>query len=440
MDFIFVGVVCVITLLVLLVLGVHLAVNFIIVGFVGTAVLLRPASALSLLGETMYSAIASPTFTVLPLFVLMGAFAASSGFAERAYRAINRVAAGLPGSLAVATSFGSAAFATICGSSLATASVFGRIAYPEMRRYGYDKRFALGSIACSGTFASMIPPSGMFILFAIFTEVSVGQLFMAGIVPGVLTAIVYAVSMLLRARWRPELAPVQPHEHAVTVPDRVRALGGLWQIALLGTLVLGGLYSGFFTATEAGAVGAFGTLVFGLWNGPLREFATLRRALRESAHITATLFFIIVGALFFSRFLGLSRIPFELSNFLQDWDVHRHLVLALILVTWFALGMLVVQAAVFALTLPILFPIIVGLGYDPIWFCVIAMKMNEIAGVTPPVGLNAFSLAGSAGKDVKVGDVFAGVWPFVACDVVVLALLIAFPPIVLFLPQTMFGG
>jgi TRAP-type C4-dicarboxylate transport system permease large subunit len=208
----------------------------------------------------------------------------------------------------------------------------------------------------------------------------------------------------------------------------------------LGTLVLGGLYSGFFTATEAGAVGAFGTLVFGLWNGPLREFATLRRALRESAHITATLFFIIVGALFFSRFLGLSRIPFELSNFLQDWDVHRHLVLALILVTWFALGMLVVQAAVFALTLHILFPIIVGLGYDPIWFCVIAMKMNEIAGVTPPVGLNAFSLAGSAGKDVKVGDVFAGVWPFVACDVVVLALLIAFPPIVLFLPQTMFGG
>jgi len=439
MDFILVGVVAVIALLVLLVLGVHLAINFIVVGFLGTAMLLPTSSALSLLGETMYSAIASPTFTVLPLFVLMGAFAAASGFAEQAYRAINRAAARVPGSLAVATSLGSAAFATICGSSLATASVFGRVAYPEMRRYGYDKRFALGSIACSGTFASMIPPSGMFILFAIFTEVSVGQLFMAGIVPGVLTALVYATSMLVRARFNPRLAPVTDAERDVTARDRVVALKGLWQIAVLGTVVLGGLYGGWFTATEAGAIGAFGTLLFGLLNGPLRHFPTFRKALRESAHITATLFFIIVGALFFSRFLGLSRIPYELSSFLQDWDVNRNVVLALILISWFALGMLVVQAAVFALTLPILFPIIVELGYDPIWFCVVAMKMNEIAGVTPPVGLNAFSLAGSAGKEVSVGEVFAGVWPFIACDLVVLALLIAFPDIVLFLPRTMFG-
>ena len=432
------GILGVAALLSLLLLGMHLAVTFLIVGFTGTFFLLNATAALSLIGETMYSAIATPTYTVLPLFVLMGAFAAASGFAEQAYRSIHQAAARVPGSLAIATSFGSAAFATICGSSLATASVFGRIAYPEMRRYGYDRSFALGSIACSGTFASMIPPSGMFILFAIFTETSVGRLFMAGIVPGIMTATVYAISMYLRARWNPKLAPISDEEKAVSPGDRVRALGGLWQIAILGTLVIGGMYAGFFTATEAGAIGAVGTLLFGLANGPLRRFETFRGALRESAQITATLFFIIIGALFFSRFLGLTRIPYNLTLFLENWEVHRSVILGLILVTWFVLGMLLVQTAVFALTLPILFPIVVNLGYDPIWFCVIAMKMNEIAGVSPPVGLNAFSLAGSAGQDVRVDHVYRGVLPFILCDVVVLVVLIAMPSIVTFLPNLMF--
>lgn len=433
-----VGVVSVVALLGLLLMGMHLALTFILVAFSGVAILLNFNAAISLIGETMYTAIATPTYTVLPLFVLMGAFAAASGFAEQAYRSIHRAAARVPGSLAIATSFGSAAFATICGSSLATASVFGRIAYPEMRRYGYDRGFALGSIACSGTFASMIPPSGMFILFAIFTETSVGRLFMAGIIPGLLTATVYAISMYLRARYNPAIAPISDTEMDVTGGDRIRALGGLWQIALLGSLVIGGMYAGFFTATEAGAIGAVGTLLFGLANGPLRKFENFRGALRESAQITTTLFFIIIGALFFSRFLGLSRIPYNLTLFLESWEVHRHVILALILLTWFILGMLLVQTAVFALTLPILFPIVVHLGYDPIWFCVIAMKMNEIAGVSPPVGLNAFSLAGSAGKDVRVDHVYRGVLPFIACDVGVLLLLIAVPGIVTFLPNMMF--
>lgn len=434
-----VGLISVIALLGLLLMGMHLALTFILVGFSGVAILLNFNAAISLVGETMYTAIATPTYTVLPLFVLMGAFAAASGFAEQAYRSIHRAAARIPGSLAIATAFGSAAFATICGSSLATASVFGRIAYPEMRRYGYDRSFALGSIACSGTFASMIPPSGMFILFAIFTETSVGRLFMAGIIPGLLTATIYAISMYLRARYNPSIAPVSDTEMEVTGGDRIRALGGLWQIALLGSIVIGGMYAGFFTATEAGAIGAVGTLLFGMANGPLRKFENFRGALRESAQITTTLFFIIIGALFFSRFLGLSRIPYNLTIFLESWEVHRHVILALILVTWFVLGMLLVQTAVFALTLPILFPIVVNLGYDPIWFCVIAMKMNEIAGVSPPVGLNAFSLAGSAGKDVRVDHVYRGVLPFIACDLLVLLLLIAVPGIVTFLPNMMFG-
>lgn len=439
MDNTTIGVLAIVALLVTLFVGVHLAIAFLLVGFVGIFLLLGFDPAISLLGQTMYSAIASPTFTVLPLFVLMGAFAAVSGFAEQAYRCIHRMAARLPASLAIATTFGSAAFGTISGSSLATASVFGRIAYPEMRRYGYNKYFALGSIACSGTFASMIPPSGMFILFAIFTETSVGRLFMAGVIPGLMTAAIYALSMYLRAKWRPDLAPISLEERAVTFRDRVMAVGGMWQILLLGGGVIGGIYTGLFTATEAGAVGAMGALLFGLANGPLRKYENFSRALKESAQITATLFFMIIGAMVFSRLLGLSRVPQEISSFLETWDVHRHFVLMVILAVWFVLGLFIVQAAVFALTLPILFPVVVGLGYDPIWFCVIAMKMNEIAGVSPPVGLNAFSLAGSAGRDVRVEHVYRGVFPFIVCDLAVIALLIAFPEIVLFLPTTMFG-
>ncbi len=420
MDFILVGIGGIAALLLLLVLGVPLAINFLLVGFFGIATLLTPSSASSLLGDTMYTAIASPTFTVLPLFVLMGALAAASGFAEQAYKGIHRMAARVPGSLAVAT-----------------ASVFGRIAYPEMRRYGYDKRFALGSIACSGSLAAMIPPSGMFILFSIFTGVSVGQLFMAGILPGILTAIVYTLSIVWRAKRHPKLAPIQAEERNFTVRDRVRGVWDLWQILALGGVVIGGMYGGKFTATETGAIGTLGALLLGLVGGPLRSMPRLRGALRESAGITTTLFFIIVAALFFSRFLGLTRIPFEISSFMVSWDVPSWMVLGLILTIWFLMGMVVVPAAAFALTLPIVFPIVVELGYHPVWFCVIAIKMVEIAGVTPLVGLNAFALAGAAGKGVKINEVFAGVWPFVLCDLIVLALLLAFPAISLFLPETM---
>ncbi|WP_337998117.1 TRAP transporter large permease [Oleispirillum naphthae] len=437
LDFTTVGAVAIAALLFLLGMGLPIGIDFLLVGACGVALLLGPEAMVSLAGETMYSAIASPTFCVLPLFILMGAFAARGGFAERAYRSIHVIAARVPGSLAIATSFGSAVFASICGSSLATATVFGKIAYPEMKRFKYDKSFALGSIASSGTFACMIPPSGMFILFAMFTDQSVGRLFMGGIVPGILTAVTYAASMYLRAKRTPALAPVVPEELTVRAADRARAVIDIWPILLLSGIVIGGIYSGLFTSTEAGAVGAVGALLFGIVYGNLKRGSEIRAALRESAHTTSMLFFIIVTALFFSRFLAITRIPFDLADFLQGWAVPPIVILGCIFLLWMILGMLIVQAAVFALTLPILFPVVVSLGYDPVWFCVVAMKLNEIAGVTPPVGLNAFGLAGVAGSEVKVEDVFRGIWPFVLCDLIVLVLLILFPNIVLFLPNAM---
>ncbi len=439
MSFTLVGILAVLGLLVLLAAGLPIAIDFLVMGFMGALVLMGLEPALSLMGETMYYSIATPTFCVLPLFILMGSFASRGGFAKRAYESVHKIAARLPGSLAIATSFGCAAFAAICGSSLATATIFGRIAYPEMMKYKYDKTFALGSIASSGTFACMIPPSGMFILFAIFTEQSVGKLFMAGVIPGIITACTYATSMFIRAKFKPHLAPMVPDEMRIRVKDRVVAAGQMWPILVLATTVIGGIYSGVFTPTEAGAAGAFGALLFGWLDGKLRKTSAVKDALRETAHTTAMLFFIIVTALFFSRFLAISRIPFHLSEFIQSWEVHRSVIFITVLGFWFILGMLIVQAAVFALTLPILFPIVVDLGYDPIWFCVIAMKLNEIAGVTPPVGLNAYGLAGATGDDTRVEDVFVGVWPFVLCDLIVLALLMAFPKIATFLPNMMLG-
>ena len=434
-----IGIIGLVALLALLAIGTHIAVVFLFVGIVGTAWLLTPDAALGLLGETLFNSIAIPTFVVLPLFVLMGSFASRGGFAERAYRSVHTMTARLPGSLAIATAFGSAVFGSICGSSLATSAIFGRIAYPEMLRFHYDKTFALGSIACSGTFACMIPPSGMFILFAIFTEQSVGRLFMAGIVPGLLTAVIYAIAMALRVRRNPHFAPMIPSERDVTVLDRVRATRGITPILILAMLVLGGIYTGVFTTTEAGAVGAIGTLVFGLWQGPLRKFTAVRSALRESAHTTSMLFIIIVTAMYFSRFFALTQIPSDMAEFLSTWNVHRNFVLASILALWFLGGMIMIPAAIFALTLPILFPIIEHLGFDPIWFCVIAMKLTEIAAVTPPVGLNAFALAGVS-DDAGVEDVFRGVWPYVVCDIIVVVILIMFPEIVLFLPNAMLGS
>ena len=436
MDFTLIGIMGIVVLLILLFCGLHMGVDFLLVGMIGLTLLINFNAALSLLGETLYNAIASPTFCVLPLFILMGAFASRGGFAELAYANVHKICARLPGALAIATSFGCAIFASICGSTIATATIFGRLAYPEMKRYKYDTNYSLGAIACSGSFACMIPPSGMFILFAIFTEQSVGKLFLAGVFPGLLTAVVYAASMCIRAKMFPHLAPIHPDEFKVTPKDRAQAFVGLWPIMLLSFMVIGGIYTGIFTANEAGAVGALGTLIFGLIQGKLRSMDPIRSSLRETARTTAMLFFIIIAAMYFSRFLAMTRVPTDLATFLANWEVHRHIVFMCVLAVWFLLGMVIYQAAVFALTLPIIFPVLVGLGYEPIWICVIAMKLNEIAGITPPVGINAFALAGVT--DSKVEQVFKGVIPFIFCDVLVIVILFMWPQIALWLPNNMF--
>ena len=439
MEPVTVGIVSIVLLLIFLGLGFQIGLNFLLVGVISGTLIIGFNRALILLGETMYYSIASPTFASLPLFVLMGAFATRGGFAKRAFEGVYTATAGLPGSLAIATCYSCAAFGAISGSSLATAAVFGKLVLPEMARYKYNKSLALGCIAAAGTFAAMIPPSIGFIVYAMFTDQSVGRLFAAGILPGIITATVYSISIIYRVKKNPELAPLIADEKKFTIKQKIFALKKTGPILTLALIVLGGIYSGLFTPTEAAAAGAFATLIFGIRLGKLGKLEYFKQSLRESAQITSMLFIIIVGAMFYSRILSLTRIPVVLSLMLQGWDVPRVFILGGILMIWFILGMIMNPTSIYALTLPIIFPIVTRLGYDPIWFGVIACKLGEIAAVTPPVGLNVYVLKGVAGEDTTIEEVFSGIWPFVVCDIVVLIFLIAFPQITLFLPNLLLG-
>ena len=439
MEPITVGIVSIVLLLIFLGLGFQIGLNFLLVGVISGTFIIGFNRALILLGETMYYSVASPTFASLPLFVLMGAFATRGGFAKRAFEGVYTATAGLPGSLGIATCYSCAAFGAISGSSLATAAVFGKLVLPEMARYKYNKSLALGCIASAGTFAAMIPPSIGFIVYAMFTDQSIGRLFAAGILPGIITATVYSISIIYRVKKNPELAPSIADEKKFTIKQKIFALKKTGPILTLALIVLGGIYSGLFTPTEAAAAGAFATLIFGIRLGKLGKLEYFKQSLRESAQITSMLFIIIVGAMFYSRILSLTRIPVELSLMLQGWDVPRVFILGGILMIWFILGMIMNPTSIYALTLPIIFPIVTRLGYDPIWFGVIACKLGEIAAVTPPVGLNVYALKGVASEDTTIEEVFSGIWPFVVCDIVVLILLIAFPQITLFLPNLLLG-
>lgn len=434
MDPILVSIIALIFLLLLLAIGVHVSINFLLVGFIAIVVLIGIRPALSLLGQTMYYSIASNSFAALPLFILMGTLAAEGGFAKKAYNCIFILAPKLPGALAVATSFGSAIFGAICGSSLATAAVFGRIALPEMEKYKYDKSFSLGTIACSGTFASMIPPSYGLIVYCMFTDQSVGKIFLAGIIPGIITAIVYSLSIIIRVKLNPKLAPKVTSKE-FTMKEKIVAVKDTWSILLLIFIVFGGIYSGVFTPTEAAAVGCLATLILGIYQGKIRNLSAIMKAIRESAQTSSMVFMIVIAALFFARFIAIGRFANKIAYSVQSWNVQRVIVLGGILIIWFFLGMILTPTGIKALTLPVIFPVIISLGYDPIWFGIITQKLSELAVVTPPVGLTVYTLKGVAGEGTSIEDVFRGIWPFIFCDLVVLILLIAFPKITLFLPN-----
>jgi len=439
MDLTCIGILSVNLILLLLALGIKVALVFIITGFLGTLSILGFDASIALLGQTMYYSINSPNFNALPLFILMGAFAARGGFAKRAYDGLHAATKGLPGALAIATSYSCAAFGAISGSSLATTAIFGKLALPEMDRHGYKKSFAVGTIASAGTFAAMIPPSILLLFYGLFTEQSIGKLFAAGIVPGLITATVYSISIIYRCKNNPELVKDPFKEKSLNLYERIQALGKIWPIVIIAIIVLGGIYAGLFTPTEAAAAGCTVVFIFAWFQGKLRNWSDIKDALRESARTSAMVFIIMVAALYFSRFFAMTDITFKISTAIQLWEMPKIYILSGILIFWFFLGMILIPMGIYALTLPIIFPIILKLGYDPIWFGIITLKISEIAAITPPVGLNVYVMKGVAGKGVSLETVFSGIFPFLLCDIIVLIFLIIFPNIALWLPKLLLG-
>jgi len=379
-----------------------------------------------------YSEVSSYAYTTLPLYILMGEFAFFGGYAHSAYKTGRDWLGHLPGGLSISTIVGGAGFGAVCGSSVASSAVLSKICIPEMKKLGYQQSLSAGSVAACANLASMLPPSGLMIVYSIFTEQSLGKLFMAGILPGLLLMFLFSLMIYLRVTLNPELAP---SSRPVSWSQRVLSLRHAWGIFLIATVVLGGIYSGVFTVTEAGGAGAFTAFLLVLCNRSL-SWGNMKIIMLNSVKTTIMIFFIIVGIMIFTHFLTLTRFPIVMSTFLTELPVNKFIILLLILLFFLFLGMFFDAISMIALTIPVLYPTVVALGFDPIWFGVMCVLMCEVGLITPPVGINCYVVAGAV-PDIPLQAIFKGVLPFVFINLVVAAILIAFPRIVLFLPGLM---
>ncbi len=421
-------------LMVLILLGVPIAVASAAVGFVGYVVLVGLEPALGVMYTIPIDKVATYSLSVIPLFILMGGLALYGGVGKELYTAAYKWLGKLPGGLAIATTAANALFGACSGSSLAAAATFTKLSLPEMSRYGYNMRLSLGCITATGTLAAMIPPSGMMVIFCTFADVSLGKLLVAGIFPGLLTALMFMLSIYLRCRLYPSLAPVI--KERVSVREKLLSLRYLGTVAIIFMTLIGGIYFGFFSPTEGGAAAAFVIFLIVVIRRKL-SFGGLLEALRETVTTSALIFFIIMGSMIFAQFLAVSRLPSFFINFVTERQLSPITVIILIMIIYLILGTFVDAVAMMSLTLPILFPLVQALHIDGIWFGILVVKMTEIALVTPPLGLNGYVVHGLAPKGTRLEDVFIGVMPFIVTDLITLTLLIVFPSISQWLPGTM---
>jgi C4-dicarboxylate transporter DctM subunit len=372
------------------------------------------------------------TLSVVPLFILMGNFVTRAGMSQELFRAAYTFIGHLRGGLAMATVWASAGFGGICGSSIATAATMAKVAYPSMKRFGYHDQLAAGTVAGAGTLGIMIPPSTIMIIYGVFTETNIGKLFAAGVLPGILGAILLCLAIVYTTRRHPTWGPPGPRS---TWRERWTALKDVWAVAVLFLFVMGGIYGGLFTATEGAAMGAVGALAFALARRAL-DGRALYAALLESARTTSMLFMILIGALMFAEFINITTMPADLRAFVSRMGLSPIMVVAAICAIYVILGTAMEELSMVLLTLPVFFPVIVQLGFDPVWFGIIIVCVVEIGLISPPVGMNMFVLK-TLLPEVSTGTVFRGVMPFMWADVVRLAILVAFPIISLWLPGMM---
>jgi C4-dicarboxylate transporter DctM subunit len=415
-------------LFLLLAMGVPVGFSMAIAGFVGVYLIAGGEVAINILGSTPHSTTTSLLLTTIPMFVLMAEFLANGRIVNDLFMSASLWLRRLPGGLAIATVGAGAALGSLSGSSTASAASLARVAVPEMREHGYKEPLALGSVAIAGTLSAMIPPSVVLIIYGIITETSIGMLFVAGIIPGVLTAVLFC---LVIAGWRwvsPSIAPAGP---SASWRARFSSLSRVIPAVFLLVVVLGALYAGAVTATEAGALGALGALVVSVIFGGLRwEQAAL--AVSRTVKTTAMIFIIVIGATIFSQFLALSRVTAKLADVLAVASVPSIVILIAVILIYLVLGAFMDTIGMLVLTLPVFFPLLTALGYDAVWLGIIVIKVAEIGLVTPPVGMNIFVAAGSASGDIR--DAFAGASRFILVEFIVLILIVAFPSLVTYLP------
>lgn len=443
-----IGVLGVVLLIIMVFAGVRVYVAAALTGFFGLWALKGWKVAAAIAGTIPHSKTVTYPLSVLPLFILIGFLAFYAGLTSRLFEAARRWAGWVPGGLAVATVFATAGFAAVSGASTATAAVFSRVAIPDMIRNGYDRKLTAGVIAAGGTLASLIPPSAILVIYAIIVEESVGKLLLAGFLPGLASALIYVVLIVLMCLVKPELGrPIG----GFSWRERFASLPGTFPIFIVIGIIFGALYTGSATPTEAAALGAMVVFVFYIYRA-YRENAVrqirgkLHEAIIETAKLTVMIFTLIWGVFLFVRFLGFAGLPSAFADWVVGLDAPPLLIMICILLAYAVLGMFMDAIGMLILTLPVVYPAVIGLGYDPIWFGIIVVKMAEICLITPPIGLNCFVVAGVSrdlvdenGKSlgIPLQDVFRGIGPFFVADVITVGVLLAFPQIVLWLPNTM---
>jgi len=420
-------------LLVLFLLRMPVAFSMILVGLVGFAYLGGTDSALSLLAQDFYETLSSYPLSVIPMFILMGSFAFSSGISERLYSTSYTWVGAVRGGLTVATVLACAGFAAICGSTAATAATMGKIALPEMKKYGYSDRLATGTIASAGTLGILIPPSTVLIVYGILTEESIGKLFIAGIVPGAILTLLFVATVVLLCHHNPKLGPPGPR---TTWKKKLGSIPGMIEAIILFFLAVGGLFLGWFSPTQAGAIGAFGAFLIGLFRGKFNLKITID-AVKDGLRTACMVMYIIMGATVFGHFLAISNIPFVLAEWVGNLPIPPMAVMGVIAFIYFIGGFFMDSMALIVVTIPIFFPIVMKLGFDPIWFGVIIVLVGEMGVITPPVGVNVFVIKGIA-PDIPLETIFRGIFPFLGSLVILTALVMIFPSIVTALPNFFF--
>ncbi len=403
-----------------------------IVGFAGFAYKVNFNAAASMLAQITYETGLAYTLSVIPLFILMGNFVVRARMSEELYHAAYTFLGHRRGGLAMSTIVACGGFGAICGSSIATAATFSKVAYPSMRKYGYKDSLAAAAIASGGTLGILIPPSVIMVIYGIMTETNIGKLFIAGILPGVLCVLLLCAAVQW-ITWRDPAAG--PRAARAGWPERLEAVKHVWPVVLLFAAVIGGIYGGVFTATEGAGIGAGGAFLFALARRAL-TWRSLIEVLVESAATTSMIFMILIGALLFANFINYTSMPADLKAFITQFDARPWMVVAAMCAVYVVLGSAMEELSMILLTVPLFFPVVTGLGYDPLWFGVVVVVVVQIGLISPPVGMNIFVVR-TLLRHISIATVFRGVWAFTVAQCILLALLVAFPGLATYLPQFM---